>query len=312
MVDLVLPYVNNKDSVWVKAFTDFCQTHSQYADKLEMINGERYRDEFNLFPLNLKLIRVCLPFIRTIHLIVSNKEQVEGLDLTGVHLVLHEDIMPKEILPTFCSSTIEMFIGNIEGLAEKFIYINDDMIPTRVMSESDFFDGDCAKMQVYTLHETTNNSLFREMVVRQYREVFKGTEDYLGDDFYLRPEHSASPMFKSLVNEARAIYAPSIEKHLEPFREVEQHNQYLYHFHAYRMGRVKPTNLKFIYLRLEKPDFLNNCYAICDKSGSHFDWICVNDNEEERMLQDRELRYKVLKKALELCLEYIKKGANNE
>lgn len=305
MIDLVMPYVNNKEKVWITSFKIFCKTHKEYAYKLQEINGERYRDDYNLFELNLKLIRACLPFIRTIHLIVSNPEQVKGLDLTGVHLVLHKDIMPESILPTFNSSTIEMFIHKIEGLSERFIYQNDDMIPLRVMSESDFFDGDKAKITIFTQHETTNNSLFRQMVLNQYREVFKGTDDYLGDDFYLRPEHSATPMFLSVVKYTREKYKDIIDAHLEAFRNEYQHTQYLYVYEMIKQGRVCESDQKFIYLKLRDTKYLENCYKICDTKGAWFNYMCVNDDIEDSHLQDKDLRYKVLRRALELCLQYI-------
>ena len=83
-----------------------------------------------------------MQFIRTVHLVVSNKEQVpEWLDQSKVHVVLHEDIIPKELLPTFNSTTIEMFLHKIPGLAEHFIYSNDDMMPMNKMDVHDFFNA---------------------------------------------------------------------------------------------------------------------------------------------------------------------------
>ena len=93
MIDLVMPYVNNQDQVWRATFKQYCETHSEYADKLEMIDGERFRDVNNYFALNLDLIRACMPFVRKFWLIVSNPEQVEGLDLTGINVVLQKDFL---------------------------------------------------------------------------------------------------------------------------------------------------------------------------------------------------------------------------
>jgi len=307
MIDIVMPYVNNQDKVWRKTFEDYCHAHSEYADKLEMIDGERFRDVNNYFELNLQLIRACMPFARKFWLIVSNAEQVEGLDLTGIDVVLHKDIMPACALPTFNSSVIEMFIGNIKGLADRFIYLNDDMIPLRVLSEGDFFTEDGkAKMTIYTQHETTIDSPFREMVAREYRDVFKGTDDYLGDDFYLRPEHTATPMITSVVRDCQKIYADKIMAHCEAFRKVEQYNQYLYIYEMIKRGLVVASDLPFIYLKLRDKDFLNKCYMICHVNGSRYGMMCFNDDVEDNVLGDAQLRHKVLRRTLELCLQYIK------
>ena len=310
-IDLVMPYVNNQDPIWRATFKNYCEAHSEYADKLEMIDGERFRDVNNYFALNLDLIRACMPFIRKFWLIVSNPEQVEGMNLTGIDVVLQKDIMPACALPTFNSSVIEMFIGNIKDLADRFIYLNDDMIPLRVLSESDFFTSDGkAKMTIYTQHETTINSPFRELVARIYRDVFKGTDAYLGDDFYLRPEHSATPMITSVVRDCQKIYHDKIMAHVEAFRNTEQFTQYLYVYEMIKRDLVVPSELPFIYLKLRQQDFLNKCYMICHKDGSRYGMMCFNDDVEDNLLGDAELRHKVLRRTLELCLQYIKEKNN--
>ena len=55
---------------------------------------------------------------------LSFKERVEMDDnfVEG-----QKQFIPNNFLPTFNSCTIEMFIGNIKGLSEYFIYGNDDM-----------------------------------------------------------------------------------------------------------------------------------------------------------------------------------------
>ena len=307
--DLVVLYVNNQDQVWRKTFVDFCEAHEEYTEKLGMINGERFRDDLDLFKLNLQFIRLCLPFIRKRYLVISNIEQIDGLDTDGYEIVLHKDIMPSEILPTFNSSVIEMFIHNIKGLAERVIYLNDDMIPLRVMSESDFFtkDGD-AKMNIYTLHETTNNSLFRQLCVNEYRMIMDGRDAYLGDDYYIRPEHSVSVLFKSVMQDVFERFNDYIMSNTEPFRTERQFNQYAYIYEMVARDMVVPSELRYLYVKLRSKNFLDNCYAICDTSGSKIDWICANDDEKDELLPDKELRGRIFRKALTLCLDNLKGG----
>ena len=45
--------------------------------------------------------------------------------------------MPQQCLPTFNSTTIEMFLPKIPDLAEHFIYGNDDMYPMAPSQPSD-------------------------------------------------------------------------------------------------------------------------------------------------------------------------------
>ena len=109
-----------------------------------------------------------MKFIRTVHFVVSNIERVPSwLDQTKVHVILHKDIIPKDCLPTFNSTTIEMNIPKIEGLAEKFILFNDDMFPNREMSESDFF---CDGLPIYQLINRTHAmNTFRMQCKNSYK-----------------------------------------------------------------------------------------------------------------------------------------------
>lgn len=43
-----------------------------------------------------------------------------------IKYINHEDIIPKQYLPTFNSHIIETFIFRIPNLSEYFIYLNDD------------------------------------------------------------------------------------------------------------------------------------------------------------------------------------------
>ena len=41
--------------------------------------------------------------------------------------VFHKDLFPNEnVLPSFNSDTIETILGNIKGISECFLYLNDD------------------------------------------------------------------------------------------------------------------------------------------------------------------------------------------
>ena len=56
-----------------------------------------------------------------------------------IRIVFHNEFMPKDVLPTFNSRAIEMYLHRIPDLAPCFLYGNDDMFPLEPMSEDDFF-----------------------------------------------------------------------------------------------------------------------------------------------------------------------------
>ncbi len=56
-----------------------------------------------------------------------------------INLVDHRDILPAEALPTFNSHAIETSLHRIEGLAEHFVYFNDDVFLGRPARPETFF-----------------------------------------------------------------------------------------------------------------------------------------------------------------------------
>jgi hypothetical protein len=63
----------------------------------------------------------------------------------GVELVTHEQIFPEPVadyLPTYFSGGIEMNLHRVSGLAERFLYFNDDMFLCRPTRFEDFYARD--------------------------------------------------------------------------------------------------------------------------------------------------------------------------
>jgi hypothetical protein len=90
-------------------------------------------------------IRKFAPWIRYIYLVTDNQApdflDDEFIDKYKVKVVDHKEIFQsyESALPTFNSRTIETAIWRIPGLAEKFIYFNDDFVLTSPLQKEHFF-----------------------------------------------------------------------------------------------------------------------------------------------------------------------------
>ena len=131
-MDAVITYVNGLDPVW----------REEYSRALNIpALDKRFRDWGTLKYL-LRGIETYMPFVRNVYLVVSGRTQVPDWASERLKVVTHKDIIPEKFLPTFNSTTIEMFLHRIPGLDERFIYFNDDMFPVAPSSEEDYFrDG---------------------------------------------------------------------------------------------------------------------------------------------------------------------------
>lgn len=97
-VDVVVTYVDSSDIVWQKAFNETkereCAKGTLPRFK-ESLTPNRFRSNGEL-EICLFGIRKFMPWVRDIHLVVSNPEQVpEYAKNYNVKVVLHKDIMPE-------------------------------------------------------------------------------------------------------------------------------------------------------------------------------------------------------------------------
>ena len=118
-IDLVIPWVDGNDVEWKKE-KDKC---------LEAGDGRvnRYRDWDNLRYV-FRGIEKYMPWIRKIHFVTwGHLPEWLNVEHPKLNIVKHQDYIPEKYLPTFSSHTIEMNLHRIKGLAEQFIYTNDDI-----------------------------------------------------------------------------------------------------------------------------------------------------------------------------------------
>lgn len=109
-----------------------------------------------------------MPFIRNVYLVVSGESQIpDWIDRDEINVVLHRDIIPESLLPTFNSTTIEMYLHRIDGLSEHFIYSNDDMMPMNRMRAEDFFTDE--GLPIYELSRKEKaDGIFWQQCKRSY------------------------------------------------------------------------------------------------------------------------------------------------
>src|SRR5438445_117204 len=81
------------------------------------------------------------PFVRNVYLVTMDQTPAWlNVDHPKLTVVSHSDIYAdRAALPTFNSSSIETQLHHIDGLAEHFLYFNDDVFLGRPCSWQDFF-----------------------------------------------------------------------------------------------------------------------------------------------------------------------------
>lgn len=136
-IDIVVLWVDGADPAWLEEKRKYMPPSEADSDCVS-----RYRD-WGLLPYWFRAVEKFAPWVRTVYFVTwGHVPAFLNLDCPKLHVVRHEEFIPAEYLPTFSSHTIEMNIHRIPGLAEHFIYFNDDMFLLRPAAERDFFrDG---------------------------------------------------------------------------------------------------------------------------------------------------------------------------
>lgn len=265
-IDFVVPYVNNKDPLWQKTFLDYAQSRGYYTMFASM-RGDRYEDSVGLIYYQLQLVDKFMPWINNIYLILSNKEQIiPSLLPKKVKIVYHNEFIPIKYLPTFNSTTIEMFLWNIKGLSEKFIYANDDMLPLKPLKPSDFYYAGHIKMNWIQSKLGQNPTMYQKQCYNSYKSVIKVTGLVEKLNYYTYPEHTFTPMFKSHCIECFEKIKDRILPHIRAFRSEFQHNQYIYPLYEDMFYGVYPSKISFFYSQLEEKEFekrMKNASIMC-------------------------------------------------
>ena len=224
-IDLVYLWCDGDDPAFIsrklKRFEEFGRVFT------EENYGDRRFKQHNELLYSLRSAFANVPWVNHIY-IVTDRQVPNWLDVGGkVSIVDHSEIIPKGLLPTYASTTIEMYLDNIPGLAEQFIYSNDDMFFAKPLNPSDFFDEDgrpivwlCPAKRLSVeeakkiCEDSTRDDWGRTLVNAWYWFVRRSGKIV---PFYT-PAHSVDAYTKKIFRDIKNSYPYLLTVNSEPFR----------------------------------------------------------------------------------------------
>ena len=203
-VDLVYLWVDGSDPQW-KAKKEYWQKQMGLYTPYS-VGAARFRDREELLH-SLRSAEKYLPWVRTIF-IVTDGQVPKWLNTKHpkIRMVDHKDIFPADALPVFNSSAIETRLPYIPGLAEHFIYTNDDVFVNKPLKKSFFFTEDGLPIHYSDIRVFKNDKVLFElpankMSKQMYEREQKLLEDAFGVDLKKAPPfgdtHTITPYRKS-------------------------------------------------------------------------------------------------------------------
>jgi hypothetical protein len=137
-VDAVVTWVNSDDpGYWAARSPWLADLAGVREDPLA--RAEARTRSFDELRFALRSLDMYAPWLRRVWLL-TDMQRPEWIDTGTITVVDHQEVLGGHVaLPTFNSHAIESGMHRIEGLAEHFIYVNDDtMLGTRAQP-TDFF-----------------------------------------------------------------------------------------------------------------------------------------------------------------------------
>lgn len=267
-IDLVIPMVFPTDREWLNCFERYHRGDARKNVRFRSWNNEEL------------LIQCCkryMPWLNHIYILLARESQIQPWmnNYEGVSVVMHRDFIPQQYLPCFSSPCIEMFIGRIPGLAEKFIYSNDDVFPLSALLPTDFFRNGKACVRIRSKAVPQNPNLYEKACLHQQRMIALpfGKAD---DGKYLRSGHSMAPLFRSVCKTVWEQHNEEIRRNLCPLRRTEySYNQYIYLLYEYYSGMTTDYVPHSKYAGPGTPT--DELATIITTPGIGI--VCLNDNE---------------------------------
>ncbi len=301
-IDIVIPWVDGSDPVWQ-------QERARYQPSSNADNSAaRYRD-WDTLRYWFRGIERYAPWVRTIHFITyGHLPAWLNTNNPKLHVVNHCDYIPKEYLPTFSSHTIELNMHRIEGLAEHFLYFNDDVFLNAPAKPEDFFiKGLPADTAVFGIIKNTDVENFmpyimlnmmavinmhfskRAMLKKDFFKWFSPKNGhYILNNLYLLPWgcytgirnfHTCVPYCKSTLKTVWDTVPEILDSTCRHrFRCREDVNQYIFRYWQLASGSFMPHKPNSAYLTMGQQTAADAAKLL---SAHKYQVVCVNDDPLE-------------------------------
>ena len=287
-VDVVYTWVDGDDPVWDAARRARLEGVVGTAQTRESSGQARFvaRDELRY---SMRSIHLFAPWVRRIHLVTAGQVP-DWLDTSHplVNLVDHRDILPADALPTFNSHAIETSLHCIDGLAEHFLYFNDDFFLGRPVHPEAFFSpgglNACFFSQTTIgLTDTPDAAPYLKAAWNNRNLLY----DVFGQVTTNNLAHAPYPHRVSVLEEIRNRFAAEVEATARsPFRsdtDVSMLSSLAQHY-GLMTGSSYVGSADLAFVNLANNDVDRQLVQVLARDQ---DFICLGDHHDHALRQSR-------------------------
>ena len=311
-IDFVITWVDMNDPKWKR---DFAHYNGKIDNSKNEVSEARFR-EYGLLKYWFRSIEKFTPWVRKVHFVTCGQcPEWLNTNHPKLQMVNHDEYIPKQFLPCFNSSLIEIYLHKIKDLADHFVYFNDDLFVIRPITQERFFSNglpnDIAAFRLNLGLSLWNKMLKNniEIINRRFdkKEVIRRDHDKWFNPVYgkkrrmtrllqpynkfitLRTPHNAQPYTKATFEEVwefaeKELTGMSVHR----FRSGDDYTQELFRTWQICQSNFTPYNTyndtKMFPLVLKAKQAID---LICNQSYS---LVCLNDSAHirdfDKIMQD--------------------------
>ncbi|WP_395758453.1 stealth family protein [Streptomyces althioticus] len=276
-VDAVYTWVDGNDPAWQqrKARAKGEVYHAESASDARFIS----RDELRY---SVRSLHLFAPWIRNIYVVTD--DQVPAWmreDVPGIRIATHREIFRNpEDLPTFNSHSIESQLHHIQGLAEHFLYFNDDMFIGRPVAPHAFFTPNGTARYFPSRNRIPQGPVAEtdspvDAACKNNRALLK---ERFGKVITQPMEHIPYALRRSAMEEAERefpeAWARTSASRFRAMTDLSPTSSFALYYAA-MTGRAQPGSMPFAYLQLAVPDLADRLQRL--REGRDRDTFCLND-----------------------------------
>ncbi len=277
-IDIVFSWVDGNDPEFQRRWAERMAEH-QVGEGDDSTARVRQVDELRYA---LRSIHMFAPWIRHIFIVTDSPAPAWLSEHSMVTVVRSEDYFPDPtVLPTHNSQAIESQLQHISGLAEHFLYSNDDMFFGRPVTPSMFFSpGGVTKfIEADTRIGLGENHARRSGFENAARVNRRLLHERFGRFTTRHLEHAAVPLRRSVLHEMEAEFAADFARtaasRFRSSTDISVTNS-LYHYYALLTGRaVEQPNARVSYIDTTTAAGLKSMESLLPKR--EVDFFCLND-----------------------------------
>lgn len=322
-IDFVILWVDNTDPEWLLEYNKFSDDHNNQKKKVF------YRDWDNLHYI-FRAFEKFTPWVHKIYFVTwGHMPPWMNIEHPKLNIVNHKDYINKKYLPVFNANPLEINIHKIDGLAEHFVFFNDDTFLTKPIVKERFFQNGLPRDMLvsnalsssagvghFVLNnlEILNRNFNKKEAIKQNTcKCFNPQYGfYLFRNLALLPwprftgfvdPHQPQPFLKSTFQEVWEREREALEQtSASKFRACSDVNQYLFRYWQLAKGTFAPISMKDSrYVTLNMLDLRSGKISDIIISGN-YSMVCLNDSDSIQTEEEFDEAKKIIKDAFEKIL----------